>query len=424
MHEYEIAYVATNLIFTFSVYKLFQAFFGGEVFSRRLKIATYLLYFVISSSLVLIISVPLVTMIFNLIFLFIISLNYISSVQKKIIFSSLIYSILFVIEALVSISIGFTDISATDNSSFNSVIGLILIRTVTMIVAYLISRYVTAGKKDFPIHRIYYIAFATVLFGTLFLFAASLNEGIISIYNVLIGGAVLIIVNLTMIIIDEKIYNSLIAINEKNILKQQNIAYENQVEIINQSTEAIRQLKHDMENHLIMISEMYKNSKRDDIEPYIGRIIDSIDKSAFSKSNNFIVDSIINFKLNNLKDSDTKICVDVCVPQSINILAYDITVILGNLLDNAITAVRQSENKKLNLRVSSSMGNLFILIDNSYNGKLIIEKGKFRTTKSFKSGHGIGVLNIEKSLEKYGGEMRMEYTEDIFTVAVVIPYEK
>ncbi len=422
MLDYEIIYIATNTIFTFAIYLLFHTFFKEE-YNRKTEKLSYLFYFASSSVLTFITKVPLITMIFTLTFLFIISLNYESSMQKKVIFSSLIYAILFVIEIIVSVSIGFIDILAVHNSTFNSVVGLILIRTITLIVAYLLNRYKNSRKKDFPIPQIYYLALTVILFGTLYLFVISLENNNLTLYNVLISGSILIIVNVTMIVIDEKIYNSFIVMNEKNILKQQNIAYENQAEIINQSTESIKSLKHDIKNHLIMLDEMYKNDKKDEVEPYIRKILKEIDNGAFSQSNNFVIDSIINFKLRKLQNTDTKIYLDISVPQLINIFAYDITVILGNLLDNAITAILQSENKKIDLQISYSMGNLIILIDNSFDGKLIIENGKFKTTKSFKVNHGIGLANIEKSLESYGGEIRTEYTSDTFSVAVIVPYK-
>ena len=69
------------------------------------------------------------------------------------------------------------------------------------------------------------------------------------------------------------------------------------------------------------------------------------------------------------------------------------------------------------------MENLIILIDNSFNGDLIIENNKFKTTKPFKYGHGMGFNNISNVLENYGGEIRIEHTNNTFSVAVIIPYE-
>ena len=186
--------------------------------------------------------------------------------------------------------------------------------------------------------------------------------------------------------------------------------------------ESINLLKHDMKNHLIMLNEMYENNSKDEIQPYISRILNGIDNSTRSNSNNFVIDSIVNFKLRVLQDKDVTISLDINIPHTINILAHDLTIILGNLLDNAIIATLRSKEKKLRIQISCSMDNLIILIDNSYDGNLIVENGQLKTTKIFKATHGLGLISIAKSLESYGGELRTEYTSNIFTTSVVIPY--
>lgn len=423
MLDYEIVHIGTSPIFTFAIYKLFHSFFEEQVDNKRSELLSYFVYTVLLSAIIFVTRVPLIMLVFNVVSLFLLSFYYQFSIHRKIVVTSLIYTILLLVEIIVSAGIGFLDISIYNNSSFNSIVGLILIRTITMIVAYLFSKYKSSKKNDYPLSPIYYLACTVILFGTLYLFTTSLENDNLTIYNILISGTILIIVNITMIIIDEKIYNAINSANEKNVLKQQNIAYENQAEIISQSTKSIIALRHDMKNHFIMLSEMYQNNKSDEIETYIGNIIHEIDNGGFSKSNNFVIDSIINFKLGTLQGTNAKINVNVDIPQQINILAYDLTIILGNLLDNAITAVLKSKNKKLDLQISCSMGNLIILVDNSFNGKLIIENGRFKTTKKFNCNHGIGLANIEKSLGNYGGEIRTEYTTEMFSVAVIIPYE-
>lgn len=423
MSIYEIIHVATSPVFAFAIYKLFHTVFTEKVRNKHVEIFSYCCYVLLLSATIFFTRIPLVMLSFNVASLFLLSFNYQSSIQKKIIATSLVYSVVLVIELVVSAAIGFLDISIYRNSTFNSVIGLILIRTITMIAAYLLNRYKDSTKRDYPIPKRYYFAFTVILFGTLYLFTLSLENNNLTIYNVLISGSILILVNITMIIIDEKIYNVIMLNNEKRILTLQNISYENQAEIINQSDVSIKAFRHDMKNHFIALNEMYKNDNKDEIEIYIGKIIEELEKGGFSNSNNCVIDSIINFKLRKLQDVNAKISVEVNAPQNMNILAYDITVISGNLLDNAIGAVLKSENKKIDLRISCSMGKLIILIDNSFDGNLIIENGKFKTTKAFKNNHGIGIANVERSLEHYDGEMRTEYTKDTFSVAVIIPYE-
>ena len=63
------------------------------------------------------------------------------------------------------------------------------------------------------------------------------------------------------------------------------------------------------------------------------------------------------------------------LPAELNISSFDMTVILGNLLDNAIEALRQSENKRLLLSMKLTRGIVRIDIENSYNPKQKKESG-------------------------------------------------
>ena len=423
MVEYSITHIVTNIIFTFSLYKLFRTFFVLNNESEKKEIITYFLYYLLSSVLVFVTRVPLITFFFTIISLFIISLNYKATMYKRMVTILLIYAILFVIELIVSVVFGVAISPMTKNKNYDAVTALILARTVTMIIAYLLNRYVRPINQASKIPSIYYCSIITILFGTLYLFIITLQNDFISINGILIRGVVLIVVNVTMVLVDEKIYKSIILENEKNILEVQNNAQESQINIINQSVETVRIMKHDMKNHVLMIQSLYENGKANEAEKYINKTLQEIENGSFSNSNNFIIDSIINFKLNTIKDKNVDINLDVCVPQVLNISSNDITAILGNLLDNAISALMKVERKVLDLQISCKMGNLIILMDNSYDGNIIYDNGKLKTTKIFKSNHGLGISSIEKVLDKYGGEIRIEHTKDIFSVAVVIPYE-
>lgn len=422
MTYYEIIYILTNPIYLFSIYKLFHSFFDEKTCNRKMEKFVLATYFILLSSTIFITRVPIIMFIINILFLFLYSFCFKSKLNTKMIYVALILSILFLIELIISIAFGFTDLSGKKESSFNSVILLIFIRLVTMIVSYLINKYKKSKVKDTTVPKIYYIAFSTVLFGTLYLFILLLEDESITLPDLLIRGAVLLAVNLTMIIMDEKIYKAMVTENEKNVLEQKTIAYENQIDVINQSTEAVRLLKHDMKNHLIILSELYRQERNEDIEEYTDRILYNIDNHAISDSNNFIIDSIINFKLSNVPN-DVNLKLDINIPQSVNIEAYDIITILGNLLDNAITATKKSKEKILELKINYKFDSLIILIDNSYDGNLIIEDGKFKTTKLFSENHGLGLKSIETIVEKYDGEIQIEHTNNIFSVSIIIPYK-
>lgn len=63
---------------------------------------------------------------------------------------------------------------------------------------------------------------------------------------------------------------------------------------------------------------------------------------------------------------------------------------------------------------------LLIKIKNSYNGCLNIQDGNYVSTKNEET-RGIGMQNIKKVVESYGGFVKTEHTENVFTLMVAFP---
>jgi len=53
---------------------------------------------------------------------------------------------------------------------------------------------------------------------------------------------------------------------------------------------------------------------------------------------NIIIDGLINYKLQNISSENVKIKTEISVPVKLDIETTDIVTILGNMLDNAMTA--------------------------------------------------------------------------------------
>ena len=91
--------------------------------------------------------------------------------------------------------------------------------------------------------------------------------------------------------------------------------------------------------------------------------------------------------------------------------SFDINVLLGNLLENAIEAAGKTERKYLSVHVKLKRGILKVKIENSFESSHILyeeQHGKdmvLKTTKPFTEQHGIGLKNVKKIVEKYNGTM-------------------
>lgn len=421
MTYFEIIYILTNFIYSLSIKKMYETFFDEKPYNKKIEVISYIIYTIALSLIIFVTRIPYITLMFNLSSFFLISFNYKSLFPKRILVSMLTYSMFLIIEIIIAPIFEYLDICLSKESEFRSATGLVAMRIVTLFLSHLINKFLKFKDKDFSIPFEYYALFIFAMSGNLYLYLSSLNNKEISILGALIKSIVFIATNMIIIIIDDRTYKLLINSEERAVLKEQNKAYENQVQLINQSNETIKSLKHNMNNHIIMLGEMLKCDKKEDVENYLGEIIKNINGDEISNSNNFVIDSIVNFKIRQAISNGICPDININVPQEMNILSSDLTAILGNLIDNAITATLNCKNKKLNLSISYNMGNLIILTENPYNGNLKIENGQFHTTKKSDGNHGLGLLSVKKTVEKYYGELRVDYNDEIFSVCAVIP---
>ncbi len=101
----------------------------------------------------------------------------------------------------------------------------------------------------------------------------------------------------------------------------------------------------------------------------------------------------------------------------------DLCIILGNGLQNAVYACKQmdlSQPRFVKIEIMILKGQLLIKITNSYQGKLNIKDGRYISLKGDNS-HGLGIRNMTKVMENYGGLLKIEHTESIFTLMAAVP---
>ncbi len=72
------------------------------------------------------------------------------------------------------------------------------------------------------------------------------------------------------------------------------------------------------------------------------------------------------------------------------------------------------------VHVEYDRGSLVICISNTYNGVLNQKDGKYLTTKKEWKGHGIGLASVKRTVDKYGGEMKIDFTREKFQVMVLM----
>lgn len=181
-----------------------------------------------------------------------------------------------------------------------------------------------------------------------------------------------------------------------------------------------RSVLHDTKKHYFTISEYIKQQEYDKLQDYLHTSMEKLEQSyAIINTGNLVIDSFISNFIIVAKSNAIEFHPIISInAERIPINDYDLCVIIGNLLDNAMNAVQNVRNSERIIQINLSVTdtNAFIIyMKNTYNPETII---KNKADDSI--DHGYGMENIQKIVEEHHGLLRT-VAEDWYEVTIVIP---
>lgn len=420
MDYFDLVYLTTIPIYLLSIHFLFSAFSQHIVLPpSMLKI--FALYGVSLFSAHIFTGIPIVTFLVNLLFFFIISYFYTDKINERVVHILQILGIILGIETLFGIALGMEEVALFVQNQFSPFWGLVVLRILLCSFSFLIYRRKNRRYDYFSFSTTYYLAICCILLGIVFLYLSTLsNSNLSELFIFLCNFIVLLVVSLVFYL-EEKVKKMFHYHVENAILKEQSSALENQQELIKQSLYSTKALRHDMKNQILVLLSFVEKRDYEHIASHSQFMLENIEGTkTLASSGHFVIDSLINYKLSAYEDITRNVSLQVT--EDLPLLAYDLTVILGNLIDNAVTAVNLAIDEKIiNLLLDCDKGNFVLIVENSFQGKVHYEHGRYHSTKLFSANHGYGLANVEKAVKKNLGSMEIEHGSDRFTVTVVIP---
>lgn len=193
-----------------------------------------------------------------------------------------------------------------------------------------------------------------------------------------------------------------------------------------ESQEKMKKVYHDMNNHMENIKRLKDNSEY--VNKYINNIEDEVKnvKNIYN-TGNLLLDIILYEKSKVCMESNIDFEVGRDFSKCEFIEMIDITSIFSNLIDNAIEACNNINDKDINkyITIKSTFikGYYVIRCENSKMNKVIVKNNKIFTTKKDKFFHGLGLENIKSSVKKYYGELKIKNDDYKFIASIYIPIE-
>ena len=421
LSTYDLVYSIMNIFGTYIVYRFMNVFFDRTTTNKRIELITYISYFFVITITYLYINIPVVMMVCNIIAFIGLSFNYEASIKKRLLSVVLIYLILMCIEMIVVLVSGYFDFPILTKNAYSSSLGIINIKILSYIVVLIINNYKNIRRGEI-VPTSYWFCIFLMPIASLYIILIIFQAKGLRVVQVIMCIVFLLLINFATFQLYDVIIAALSDKMEKKLLTQQNRYYDKQFQLMKTSVKTMGTIKHDLRNHLLVLQSLANNHEKDKLTEHIATMISVCEEQKdYAHSGNILFDSILNFKLQEAEQKGITINFDLNVPEEINIASFDMAIILGNLVDNAIQAVEElKENKIVVIKIRYDKGRLFMKIENPFNGRLKKDSGKIVTSKQDSENHGIGLESIRLAIQKYDGTLDINCNNNVFSASLLM----
>ena len=413
--ENTILALFNGIIRTYVIYKYMEFFFHGSPVSYRKKQASYIFLYLYTVIPYLAFHHVGVNVFVHISGFFLLTLVYERKLIKNFFISAFIYATDMGCDFLV-FSLFTTYIQDHEVKEFWGIFTVIL-----MYIVYLILQHVITERRHpiIPEHVWACMLFipiisigAIVLIFKNFLLPEYRNAVVSIIFCILL-------LNVLAFNLYNMVFKAYLNQLDLDCMKKQLTAYDEQFAILEQEHQRYASLIHDFRHHNQMIRNLAckeeQVSDHSALQDYLKKSNESLPMTRkIANSGNPSQDSILNYHFTRAEEMGIDLTIDVQLPYNLSANFYNLNIILGNLLENAIEAASHSQEKVLYFKLGLKHKNISIQIKNSHDGNIHFKNGEYLSTKQTDHPHGLGLKNIQKILNLNHSLLENRHDEHFF----------
>ena len=193
-----------------------------------------------------------------------------------------------------------------------------------------------------------------------------------------------------------------------------------------QQQEETRRFRHDLQNNLLCMDQLLSEGKIPEATEHLKSLLE-ITETLRPKyvTGDEILDSILGVKSEAMTQNGITFQLDGVLAGGLSWRSVDVCNVFANALDNAIEACQNlpPERRQIAMTIKATPRFWLVRIENPVDWQ--VNTGKlFRKTGSYTSktsgSHGIGTYNMRHTVERYGGAIKAECADGMFTLEIII----
>lgn len=202
----------------------------------------------------------------------------------------------------------------------------------------------------------------------------------------------------------------------RNQIVMQQELYEQQYRNIRR----VRKHQHDIKHKLVVIQQMLQQEEYDKARDYTEEYITELENIRELKYGDSVISTMLLMKEERAQKLNIPMKADVQVFHTKRITEIDLSVILGNLLDNAIEAEKRVKNNPEIKVCICEKQMLYVCVENVIEQPVEERHLYGQSSKRDSTLHGFGITCIRELVEKYEGTMEIRNKNGWFHVEIYI----
>jgi signal transduction histidine kinase len=208
-------------------------------------------------------------------------------------------------------------------------------------------------------------------------------------------------------------------------MNQQVNMQKKQFETLTEATLHVREIRHDLRHQIAAMREYIKKGELAKLNAYLDELSGGISSTVTGiYCKNIAVNSVCGYYVSVAAIEGVDVDVRLDIPeQTGNVSSMDLCVIVGNLLENAIDALRRLDvgHKYIKARARVANETLSIIVENNFDGRWKKQQGTYISSKDDTERRlGLGLQSVNTVCEKYEGFMRIEHEDNIWRVSTIV----
>jgi len=211
---------------------------------------------------------------------------------------------------------------------------------------------------------------------------------------------------------------------DRRIAQYQSDMMEKHMEEVQYMYRQTRGWRHDLKSHVQTMKAHLFLKEYDKLEDFLNELdVDLETVDSIVKTGNVMMDAVLNSKLSLAREKHIQVEAKAKVPRELPVSEVDLSIILGNLMDNAMEACLKIEDEGrrfLRVYIDVLKGQLYIYVMNSTKDSPRKIGRLYLTTKDSPS-HGFGLTRMDKVVEKYHGYLDRQSEDGVFATEIMLP---